>query len=84
MSRVPGWAWFALALLIIAAAAWWITGDPRPAGGAVAAGVAVEWARRARKLRAEAAEVDDGPELDEAEREGIDAMRNRWTNGSGL
>jgi len=85
MSRIPGWAWAVLAIILIAIVAWWLTGDKRVAGGAVAAPVAAQWLRRARRLREEADDIEDpGPALDEAEREGIDAMRNRFRSGGGL
>lgn len=85
MKRVPGWAWAVLAIILIAIVAWWLTGDKRVGAGAVAAPVAAQWLRRARRLREEADDVvGPGPALDEAEREGIDAMRNRFRNGGGL
>ena len=85
MKRIPGWAWAVLAIILIALVAWWLTGDKRVAGGAVAAPVAVQWLRRARRLREEADDIcDPGPELDEAEQAGIAEAAVKWRNGGGL
>lgn len=84
MRDLPPWAWLAIGV-IVAALLVLLTGHDIAGIGGAAPVLVERRLRRARELRDEAAEViDDGPGLDEAEREGIDEMAARWRNGGGL